>query len=375
MSINQYYALGSSGLRVSRLALGTMTFGQPGWGSDEAKSREIFNAFVEAGGNFFDTADAYSEGRSEALLGKFVAERKMRDQAVISTKFTVTSDPKNPNAGGNGRKNIMRAVDASLARLGADWIDLYIMHVWDGVTPAEEVLGALDDLVRAGKILHFAVSDCPAWYAARMQAISECRGLHRPCAAQMEYSLIARDIEHEFTPLALHHGLALMVWSPLASGLLSGKYKPSEDADGPSGVGRLESVKDDSNSAFEKLKAQAREPRNWRIISELEAAAREVDRPMAQVALNWVANRPGVASVLIGASKVDQIESNVAALGFDLPDDIEMRLDEASTPYAPFPHSYLDETQAMIAGACVIGQRPRSYAAFRETVGTSAKLA
>lgn len=371
MSLDHYYTLGASGLRVSRLALGTMTFGQSGWGSDEALSREIFNAYAEAGGNFFDTADVYAEGRSEELLGKFITERKMRDHAVVSTKFTVTADPKNPNAGGNGRKNIMRAVDASLARLGTDYIDLYIMHVWDGVTPAEEVLGALDDLVRTGKILHFALSDCPAWYAARMQAIAECRGLHRPCAAQMEYSLIARDIEHEFTPLALHHGVALMVWSPLASGLLSGKYKPSAEADVPSGDGRLDAVKADANSAFEKLKAQAREPRNWAIISALEEVAGEMQRPMAQVALNWVVNRPGVASVLVGASKVAQVESNIAALNFELLDDLQMRLDEASTPYAPFPHSYLDETQAMIAGSCVIGQRPPSFFAFREIVGAS----
>ena len=370
MAINTYYTLGFSGLRVSRLALGTMTFGQPDWGSDEDQSRAIFNAFTDAGGNFFDTADVYAGGASERLLGQFIAERKMRDQAVLATKFTVNADPANPNTGGNGRKNIMRAVEASLDRLGTDYIDLYIMHVWDGLTPVEEVLGALNDLVREGKIRHFAVSDCPAWYAARMQAIAECRGLSRPIAAQMEYSLICRDVEHEFTPLATHHGLGLIAWSPLASGLLSGKYKPSED--GSFGGGRLGAVEGDDNSAFDKLKKQARESKNWEIIAELEAVAQEMDRPMAQVALNWVSNRPGVASVLIGASKTSQIESNIAALEFDIPNELQLRLDEASAPYAPFPFSYLDETQAMIAGESILAERPSGYLTGRRIIGCDA---
>ncbi|TIN73864.1 MAG: aldo/keto reductase, partial [Mesorhizobium sp.] len=172
-----YYTLGNSGLRVGRLALGTMTFGKEwGWGADRDTARAMFDAYVEAGGNFFDTADLYTDGTAEAWLGEFIAERGLRDMAVIASKFTMNMQPGNPNAGGNGRKNIMRAVDASLKRLGTDYIDLYLMHVWDRLTPAEEVMRTLDDLVRMGKVRHVGLSDVPAWYAGRAQAIAELRG-------------------------------------------------------------------------------------------------------------------------------------------------------------------------------------------------------
>ncbi|MEL7045358.1 MAG: aldo/keto reductase, partial [Pseudomonadota bacterium] len=172
-----YYTLGNSGLRVSRLALGTMTFGDDwGWGADESASRELFDSYVEAGGNFFDTADLYTNGNSERMLGKFIAERGLRDRAVIATKFSYNAEPGNPNAGGNGRKNILRAVEGSLERLGTDYIDLYILHIWDRLTPAEEVMRTMDDLVRSGKVRHVGLSDVPAWYAARAQTIAEWRG-------------------------------------------------------------------------------------------------------------------------------------------------------------------------------------------------------
>ncbi|RUW89695.1 aldo/keto reductase, partial [Mesorhizobium sp. M8A.F.Ca.ET.023.01.1.1] len=202
-----YYTLGNSGLRVSRLALGTMTFGTEwGWGADRDTARAMFDAYVEAGGNFFDTADLYTGGTAETSLGEFVAERGLRDKAVIATKFTMNSNPGNPNAGGNGRENIMRAVDASLKRLGIDYIDLYLMHIWDRLTPAEEVLRTLDDLVRAGKIRHIGLSDVPAWYAGRAQAIAELRGYEPISALQLEYSLAERAIEHEFVPFGTRHG-------------------------------------------------------------------------------------------------------------------------------------------------------------------------
>ncbi|MEO1648808.1 MAG: aldo/keto reductase, partial [Pseudomonadota bacterium] len=234
----EYYTLGNTGLKVSRLALGTMTFGDDwGWGADGAASREIFDAYVEAGGNFFDTADLYTNGNSERMLGRFIQESGLRDKAVIATKFSYNAEPGNPNAGGNGRKNIMRAVEGSLERLGTDYIDLYLLHTWDRVTPAEEVMRTMDDLVTSGKVRHIGLSDTPAWYAARAQTIAELRGYERLSALQLEYSLAERNLEDEFTDLATQHGMGIMAWSPLASGLLSGKYRPSQGA--PSGEGRL----------------------------------------------------------------------------------------------------------------------------------------
>src|ERR671923_2016979 len=192
-----YYTLGRSGLRVSRLALGTMTFGTEwGWGADKKTAGALVDAYIEVGGNFFDTADLYTGGTAESWLGEFIAERGLRDKAVIATKFSYNAEPGNPNAGGNGRKNILRAVEGSLKRLGTDYIDLYILHTWDTFTPAEEVIRTLDDLVRSGKVRHVGLSDVPAWYASRAQAIAELRG-HEPVSAlQLEYSLAERNIEH-----------------------------------------------------------------------------------------------------------------------------------------------------------------------------------
>src|SRR4028118_1129239 len=177
MSLDTYYTLGRSGLRVSRLALGAMTFGtESGWGADEDTARQLFNTYIDAGGNFIDTADLYTNGTSESWIGKFVAERGLRDRVVISTKFSYNAEPGNPNAGGNGRKNILRAVEGSLQRLGTDYIDLYILHTWDRITPAEEVMRTFDDLVSSGKVRHVGLSDTPAWYAARAQTLAEWRG-------------------------------------------------------------------------------------------------------------------------------------------------------------------------------------------------------
>ena len=228
MSINQYYTLGRSGLRVSRLALGTMTFGTEwGWGADRDTACQLFNTYVDAGGNFIDTADLYTNGTSETWIGEFVRERGLRDRVAIATKFSYNADSGNPNTGGNGRKNILRAIDGSLQRLGTDYIDLYILHTWDRITPAEEVMRTLDDLVRAGKVRYVGLSDVPAWYASRAQTLAELRGYEPLSTLQLEYSLVERNIENEFIPLGTQHGMGVMVWSPLASGLLSGKYKPS----------------------------------------------------------------------------------------------------------------------------------------------------
>ena len=334
MSLTDFRTLGRSGLVVSPLALGTMTFGPGEWGTDEATSRSIFNAYRDAGGNFVDTADIYSGGESERLVGKFIADSNARDEIVLATKFgfngsasplTVTqAGGGNPHAGGAGAKNIHRALDASLKRLGTDYVDLYWMHVWDGVTPVEEIVQTLGDLVRAGKIRYYGLSDMPAWLAMKAATIATERRVPGPIAMQLEYSLVARDVESEHFPASREGGMGVMPWSPLAGGFLSGKYQRGNTAD----TGRLSGANPFGDSKFVD--------RNWDILDVLKAVAAELDRPMAQVALAWTLARSGVASTLIGASKVSQLESNIAATDIRLTEDQKTRLDEASAPAPGF---------------------------------------
>ncbi|BDM83438.1 aldo/keto reductase [Acaryochloris marina] len=356
MSINHYYTLGRSGLRVSRLALGTMTFGTDwGWGADRDTARQLFNTYVDAGGNLIDTADLYTNGTSESWVGEFVKERGLRDKVAIATKFSYNSDPGNPNAGGNGRKNILRAVEESLQRLGSDYIDLYLLHTWDSITPAEEVIRTLDDLVRSGKVRYVGLSDVPAWYASRAQTIAELRGYETLSTLQLEYSLVERNIENEFVPLGTQNGMGIMVWSPLASGLLSGKYKPSEQ--GGEGEGRLADFAGTDNPVFNKFTE-----RNWTILAELEAVAKELNRSMAQVAVNWAASQPGIGSVIVGATKLHQLEDNLKALEFTIPGDLRNRLNQASQLKPMFPYTFFTpEIQAMLTGGAIVGDKPEGY--------------
>ncbi|MEM9092423.1 MAG: aldo/keto reductase [Cyanobacteria bacterium P01_F01_bin.53] len=355
-----YYTLGNTGLRVSRLALGTMTFGDDwGWGADAENSRQLFDTYLDAGGNFIDTADLYTNGNSEKMLGQFIKDRGVRDKVAIATKFSYNADPGNPNAGGNGRKNIIRAVEGSLQRLGTDYIDLYILHTWDQITPAEEVVRTLDDLVRSGKVRYVGLSDTPAWYAAQAQTIAKERHLEPMSALQLEYSLAERNIEFEYVPLAQTLGAGIMVWSPLASGLLSGKYRPSQGAStaGAEGAGRLASLADSGNPAFNKFTEK-----NWEIVAVLENVANELGRSMAQVAVNWVVNRPGVASVLVGATKLHQLEDNLGALEFEIPAELQQRLETVSQPETRFPYTFFEPTlQGMLNGGATVGDKPKGY--------------
>lgn len=367
MAIAIYSTLGRSGLRVSRMALGTMTFGtQWGWGADKDTARCLFNAYVDAGGNFFDSADLYTNGTSETWLGEFVAERGLRDKAVISTKFSYSADPDNPNAGGNGRKNILRAVEGSLKRLGTDYIDLYILHAWDRVTPVEEVMRTFDDLVASGKVRHVGLSDVPAWYASRAQTIAQLRGWEPLSALQLEYSLVERSIEDEFVPLGIDQGMGVMVWSPLASGLLSGKYRPSRD--GAFGEGRLQSLVGSNNPAFAKFT-----PRNFAIVAELERVAGEIGRSMAQVAVNWTAHRPGVASIILGATRLSQLEDNIRALEFTVPAELVARLDAVSASETRFPYMFFgDAMQSMLHGRHPVSDKPEGYGLRMTSTGQAA---
>ncbi|WP_375452391.1 aldo/keto reductase [uncultured Devosia sp.] len=337
MSLTDFRTLGRSGLVVSPLCLGVMTFGQGAWGTDAAGSRAIFDAYRGAGGNFVDTADIYSGGASEELVGGFIKDSGARDEIVLATKFAFNGSASplaahqagrgNPNAGGAGAKNIHRAIEASLKRLGTDYIDLYWMHIWDGVTPVEEIVQTLGDLVRAGKIRYFGFSDMPAWVAMKAATIASERRVPGPIAMQLEYSLVARDVEAEHLPVAREAGMGVMPWSPLAGGFLSGKYR-REDT---SGTGRLSGANPFGDSKFTD--------RNWAIVEVLRTVAGEVERPVAEVALAWAIARPGISSTLIGASKLSQIESNIAATDLKLSADQSDRLNAASVPVAGFSAS------------------------------------
>jgi aryl-alcohol dehydrogenase-like predicted oxidoreductase len=336
MQLNEYSTLGRSGLRVSPLALGTMTFGNDRWGSDDAESKRIWDTFLEKGGNLIDTADGYAEGRSEEVVGRFVAEGKLHDRLVIATKFTFNAQEGNPNAGGNGRKNIYRALEGSLRRLQLDYVDLYWMHVWDTITPVEEVVGTLTDLVREGKIRYYGFSDVPAWYAARAHTLAELRGLERPIGLQLEYSLVERNIEREHVPVGRELGMGVCPWSPLASGFLAGKY--TREGPESSKGSRLDVLKGSNNPVFNKFT-----DRNWKIMDTLQEVSKQLARTPAEVALNWVATQPGVTSTIIGATKLKQLESNLESIGFAMPAELRHKLDEVSALEQVHPYMFFDE--------------------------------
>lgn len=345
MNLSSYRPLGRSGLIVSPMSLGTMTFGAGRWGVEGDDARAIFDAYLDAGGNFIDTAEVYAGGRSEEMLGGFIADAGARDRVVLATKFAWNGQPGNPNAGGNGRKNIRRALEGSLQRLGTDYIDLYWLHFWDMVTPAEEVMQTLADLVRAGTIRYYALSDVPAWYMTRIATLAAERGLPGPIALQTQYSLVERSADYEHGPASRELGIGVVPWSPLAGGFLSGKYERGGGA--PKGDGRLAGDNPLGQTPFTD--------RNWDILDALRDVAGETGRTPAEVALAWTVRRPGVDSVLIGASRPEQLEKNVAALDLELSPEQIMALDKASAPALAFPWSGFGEPvgRAIFGGAHV----------------------
>jgi aryl-alcohol dehydrogenase-like predicted oxidoreductase len=323
-----YRLLGRSGLRVSPLALGTMTFGES-WGTEEDESRRIFDAYVDRGGNFIDTAGYYAKGHSEELTGKFAAEK--RDRLVLSTKYSLAVQPGDPNAGGNGRKSMVRAVEDSLKRLQTDHIDLLFLHVWDDTAPADEILRAFDDLVRQGKILYIGISDTPAWQIARLQVMAELRGWTQFVALQAEYSLLQRSTERDLIPAARALGIGVMPWSPLASGLLSGKYATgaAQPADPEGGRGAM-------ITAIGKVN-----PVTVAVADAVCAVAEEIGASSAQVALAWTLANPAVVSPLVGVRTLRQLDDNIGALDVQLSDDHLAALDGASRIDLGFPHDFL----------------------------------
>jgi aryl-alcohol dehydrogenase-like predicted oxidoreductase len=345
-SLASYSLLGRSGLRVSPLCLGTMTFGTEwGWGSPRETAFALMDRYLESGGNFIDTADGYTGGTSESIIGEYFAERGGRDSAVIATKFSFNQLAGDPNAGGNGRKNIYRALEGSLRRLKTDYVDLYWLHAWDGNTPVDEVMATLDSLVRAGKVRAIGFSNVPGWYVGRAQTLAEWRGWEPVCALQLEYSLVERNIEREHVAAALALGAAICPWSPLASGLLTGKYhRRGVDAQGD---GRLAAIRNSPNPNFAKIFTE----RNWAIAEVLVEVAGRVGRSPSQVAIQWIARRPGVVSTTIGATKLEQLDDNLRALELELPADESSRLEEVSRPASLTPYVFFEPTmRSMIDG-------------------------
>jgi aryl-alcohol dehydrogenase-like predicted oxidoreductase len=353
MDLNHYRSLGHSGLFVSPFALGTMTFGQPRWGTGEADSWAIFDAYVEAGGNFIDTADVYGAGASEQMVGQFIKARGLRDRVVLATKYGFNGLPsageaagsRNPQAGGNGRRHVHRALEASLKRLGTDTIDLYWMHVWDSITPVEEVLQTLGDLQRAGKIRYFGFSDLPAWFATRAATLAAAHGLPGPIALQVEYGLTERTVEQEHLPSARQCGLGTVAWGPLGAGFLSGKYTRGALPQ-PDGEGRLHGENPYGQMKFTE--------RNWVVLDAVRQVATEQGRTPAEVALAWVVQRRGVSATILGAKRPDQLHANLRALEVSFTPAQQQQLDAASALPWAFPYPLF----APGANAMLFGGRP-----------------
>ncbi|MEP7363560.1 MAG: aldo/keto reductase [Acidobacteriota bacterium] len=319
-----YRLLGRSGLRVSELCLGTMTFGEEwGWGSSEEESRKVFDSFSEAGGNFFDTADGYTNGSSERMLGSFLGPE--RERYVVATKYSFNTRPGDPNAGGNHRKHMVESLEGSLKRLGLEYVDLFWMHAWDQFTPVDEVMRALDDLVRSGKILYAGISDTPAWVVSQANTIAELRGWTRFAGLQIEYSLLERTAERDLLPMAQAMGLAVTAWGGLGSGILTGKYKNAAPTD---------------DRRLDKTDFTPLTERNLGIADLVGDVAAEIGCKASQLALAWIRSRPNVIPI-IGARTKKQLEDNLGCLEVELPPVALDRLNQATAIDLGFPHEFL----------------------------------
>jgi aryl-alcohol dehydrogenase-like predicted oxidoreductase len=321
----RYKLLGRTGLRVSELCLGTMTFGPDwGWGADHDESRAMFDAFAEAGGNFVDTANRYTGGTAETYVGEFIA--KDRERFVVSTKYTLSHDGTDPNAGGNHRKNMITSLEGSLRRLGTDYIDLYMIHIWDHLTPIEETMRALDDQVRAGKVLYIGISDAPAWLISRANALAEAHGWTSFCALQSQYSLVERNAERELLPMSRNLDIAFTAWGALGTGLLTGKY--NDDPTG--GGGRIHSA---GWGTLEEHKLA--------IAREVVAVAGDIGCSPSQVALSWVQAQSPTLIPLIGSRKATQLIDNLACVDVTLSAEHLARLEEISKIELGFPYDFI----------------------------------
>ncbi|MDP3492908.1 MAG: aldo/keto reductase [Hyphomonadaceae bacterium] len=369
MPPTQFRTLGKSGLVVSPFALGTMTFGTARWGAGQDGSREIFNAYVEAGGNFVDTADVYSGGRSEEILGGLIAERGLRNEMVIATKAGFAAGS-GVSAGGSGARHLHSALNGSLQRLRTDHVDLFWLHVWDSVTPAEELLETMAGLVRSGKIRYWGMSNSPAWYVAKVATLAAVRGMPGPIALQYFYSLANRDIEDEHMPLAAAFDMAVQPWSPLAYGLLTGKYdRGTVEAAAPRAGGLpRDAAKQDEERPHDDKRLDGANPfgdtlfteRNWKILDVLRGVADDTGNSPAQIALAWVMSRPGIAGTLMGVSRAGQVVENMAALAITLSPEHRAALNAISAPDSRMLYSLFTpglRQHAVFGGSQVSGWR------------------
>ncbi|MFY7898575.1 MAG: aldo/keto reductase [Chitinophagaceae bacterium] len=320
----QYKLLGKTGLKVSEICLGTMGFGTEwNWGADKQTSFDILDTFVNNGGNFIDTANRYTEGTSEKFIGEFVTQND-RDYFVIATKYSLFDNLTNPNASGNNRKNLMRSVEQSLQRLNTDFIDLLYLHIWDNLTPIEEVMRALDDLISQGKVNYIGISDTPAWIISKGNTLAELMGWSQFVALQVEYSLIQRTPERELLPMAKHFGLTVTPWAPLAGGALTGKYLKGDKGRLPENSKRLND-------------------RSIAITKEVMAIAEELGAQPSHVALKWTMQQPFSSIPIVGATKLTQLQENLAAVNITLSEQQINRLNEVSNIEMGFPHDFFNE--------------------------------
>jgi len=323
-----YKLFGTSGLRVSELSLGTLTFGtEMGWGADKAESRRVFDLYAEAGGNFLDTANKYNDGTSEAWTGEFIAGE--RDRFVVATKFSLNMREGDPNAGGNHRKSIVQSLEASLERLKTDYVDVYWLHQWDFTTRVEEVMRALDDLVRAGKVLYLGISDVPAWVVAQSNTLAELRGWSAFAGIQIDYSLIERTSERELLPMARAFGLAVTLWGVVGQGILTGKFHRAADPRAPADTLRA------------GMAARRITERNLAIARRVEEIATEKGCTMTQVAINWARQQGQQMIPIVGARTLAQARENFGCLAHPLSEAELARLDEVSRIELGFPHDFL----------------------------------
>src|SRR5579862_3493645 len=323
----KYRLLGKSGLRVSEAALGTMTFGDEwGWGSPKAEAQKVYETYRELGGNFIDTANFYTNGTSEKFLGEFMQGH--RQSVVMATKYSNAAPGTDPNAAGNQRKNMVQAIEASLKRLQTDYVDLYWVHIWDQLTPVEEVMRGLDDLVRQGKVLYVGISDAPAWWVAQANTLAQLRGWSPFVGLQIEYSLIERTVERELVPMAKALNLGLTAWSPLANGMLTGKYH----GHGSPEQGRMNS---DTMKVF-----IPEQQRTDHVVSAVKVVSDQTGGSMAQVALAWLRYRSVPVIPIIGARKLSQLQDNLASFDLALSAEQVRALDDASQIDPGFPYSF-----------------------------------
>ncbi len=341
MRLDHYVTLGKSGLRVSPLCLGTMTFGEDwGFGSTAADSEAILAKYLELGGNFLDTANVYTKGHSERIIGDFLAKSGRRGRTVLATKFFGSMAQGDPNSGGANRKSVLAACEQSLRRLRTDYIDLYWMHCWDKLTPIEETMRALEDLTAAGKVRYIGFSDTPAWKTAEAQLIARFRGWAPLAAIQIEYSLLERTVEGELMPMAREFGLGVTPWSPIKGGVLSGKYTRKN-------AGKVEAKRGAWVTSY------LNEP-TYKVLDVLFKTAKEAGTTPARVALAWVQAQPGVTSSIIGARTMEQLLDNVAALGTKLTAKQLAALEAVSRPKLDFPFDFIRNAGAFANGGTTI---------------------